>query len=274
MPDTKPMQYRIVDRSSGARGDERDRVIAALRATPASVAPKYFYDELGCALYGAICRLPEYYPTRTEVAIFRDHRLDIAQAVGNARQFVDLGAGDCCKAQAWLPFITPSRYIAVDIAGPEIDRALARMAPDYPEIEMIGVIADFASGLPIDDVLDSRAATFFYPGSSIGNFTPGEALEFLGTIHAKCDFELDGFVHRGFYNEALGRVEMHLEALRDQSVRIGDRTRRFAKGERIHTENSYKYRAPEFEALLRSAGFTSVAHWASPDEGFFVFYAS
>src|SRR5258708_11445066 len=187
MPDTKPMQYRIVDRSSGARGDERDRVIAALRATPASVAPKYFYDELGCALYGAICRLPEYYPTRTEVAIFRDHRLDIPQAVGNARQFVDLGAGDCCKAQAWLPFITPSRYIAVDIAGPELDRALARMAPDYPEIEMIGVIADFARGLPIDDVLDSRAATFFYPGSSIGNFTPGEALEFLGTIHAKCE---------------------------------------------------------------------------------------
>ena len=323
MPDTKPMQYRIVDRSSVDRGDERDRVIAALLATPASVAPKYFYDELGCALYGAICRLPEYYPTRTEVAIFRDHRLDIAQAIGSARQFVDLGAGDCCKAQAWLPFVTPSRYIAVDIAGPEIERALARMSPDYPEIEMIGVIADFASGLPIDDVLDSRAATFFYPGSSIGNFTPGEALDFLHTIRTKCeprpgsglligvdgkkgkavldaayddalgvtaafnrnallhlnsrfgfDFELDGFVHRGFYNEALGRVEMHLEALRDQSVRVGDRTRRFARGERIHTENSYKYRAPEFESLLRSAGFTSVAHWASPDEGFFVFYAA
>src|SRR5258708_21036726 len=86
MTDTKPMQYRIVDRSSGARGDERDRVIAALRATPASVAPKYFYDELGCALHGAICRLPEHYPTRTDVAIFRDPRLDIAQPDANARQ--------------------------------------------------------------------------------------------------------------------------------------------------------------------------------------------
>jgi L-histidine N-alpha-methyltransferase len=293
MPDTKPMQYRIVDRSTVDRGDERDRVSAALLGTPASIAPKYFYDELGCALYGAICRLPEYYPTRTEVAIFRDHRLDIAQAIGSARQFVDLGAGDCCKAQAWLPFVTPSRYIAVDIAGPEIERALARMSPDYPEIEMIGVIADFASGLPIDDVLDSRAATFFYPGSSIGNFTPGEALDFLHTIRTKCEprpgsgllIGVDGkkgkAVLDAAYDDALGvtaafnrNALLHLEALRDQSVRIGDRTRRFARGERIHTENSYKYRAPEFESLLRSAGFTSVAHWASPDEGFFVFYAS
>jgi uncharacterized SAM-dependent methyltransferase len=188
---------------------------------------------------------------------------------------------------------------------------------------MIGVVADFAGGLPIDDVLDSRAATFFYPGSSIGNFTPDETLDFLRTVRLKCagrarsgllvgvdakkgkpvldaayddalgvtaafnrnallhlnarfgfDFALDGFVHRGFYNESLGRVEMHLEALRDQSVRIDARTRRFAKGERIHTENSYKYRAGEFEKLLRSAGFEAVTHWASPDEGFFVFYAS
>jgi dimethylhistidine N-methyltransferase len=317
------MQYRIIDRSTGDRAGERERVIEELLASPARIAPKYFYDELGCALYGAICRLPEYYPTRTEVAIFRDHRLEIAAAIGSGQQFVDLGAGDCCKAQSWLPFINPSRYIAVDIAGAEIERALARMAPDYPEIEMIGVIADFAGGLPIDDVLDSRAATFFYPGSSIGNFTPDEALDFLRTVRAKCeararsglligvdgkkgkpvldaayddalgvtaafnrnallhlnarfgfDFALDGFVHRGFYNESLGRVEMHLEALRDQSVRIGARARRFAKGERIHTENSYKYRAGEFEKLLRSAGFEAVTHWASPDEGFFVFYAA
>src|SRR5258708_18765142 len=136
------MQYRILRRLQDDRAGERERVIAALIASPASISPKYFYDDLGCALYGAICRLPEYYPTRTEVAIFRDHRLDIAQAIGGARQFVDLGAGDCCKAQAWLPFVTPSRYIAVDIAGPEIERALARMARGYPEIEVSGAVAD------------------------------------------------------------------------------------------------------------------------------------
>jgi uncharacterized SAM-dependent methyltransferase len=67
---------------------------------------------------------------------------------------------------------------------------------------------------------------------------------------------------------------MHLEALRDQEVHLGDRTRRFAKGERIHTENSYKYRADEFERVLRDAGFASVRRWQSPDAGYFVFYAA
>ncbi len=323
MPDAKPIQYRIVDRSTPGNGDERSRVIEALFETPARIEPKYFYDELGCALYGAICRLPEYYPTRTEEALFREHRSEIADAIGKKRQFVDLGAGDCCKAQSWLAFVSPARYIAVDIAGPEIERALARMAPDFPEVEMIGVIADFATGLPVDDLLDERGVTFFYPGSSIGNFTPGEALVFLKTLRGHCasrrgsglligvdgkkakhvldaayddalgvtaafnrnallhlntrygfDFDLEGFVHRGFYHAAEGRVEMHLESLRAQTVHLDGRARAFAAGERIHTENSYKYHAEDFARLLREAGFASVRQWSSTDGGYFVFYAA
>jgi dimethylhistidine N-methyltransferase len=160
--------------------------VAALMASPATIAPKYFYDELGCALYGAICRLPEYYPTRTEGEIFRDNRLQIAAAIGRGKQFVDLGAGDCCKAQSWLSFISPSRYIAVDIAGAELESALSRMAPDFPEVEMLGVVADFTAGLPLADVLDDRPVTFFYPGSSIGNFTPEEAAAFLSRVREHC----------------------------------------------------------------------------------------
>jgi len=117
MPDDKPAGSRIVDRSRAAQRDERAEVVAGLLARPATVAPRYFYDELGCALYSAICRLPEYYPTRTEVALFRERRGEIAEAAGAVRQFVDLGAGDCCKAQSWLPFLEPARYIAVDIAA-------------------------------------------------------------------------------------------------------------------------------------------------------------
>ncbi|HUP30648.1 MAG TPA: L-histidine N(alpha)-methyltransferase [Usitatibacter sp.] len=322
MPDGKPIQYRIVDRSPGADAGERERVVASLLASPAVIAPKYFYDDLGCALYGAICRLPEYYPTRTEIALFREHRQEIAEAVGREKQFVDLGAGDCCKGQAWLPFLSPVRYIAVDIAAAELERSLARMAPDFPEVEMVGVVADFSLGLPLEGILDHRSATFFYPGSSIGNFNPAEAVVFLERIRAHCatrpgsgllvgvdgkkekarldaayddalgvtaafnrnallhlnsrfgfDFRLDRFEHRGFYNEAEGRIEMHLEAIEDQAVALGTAVRRFARGERIHTENSYKYGAAEFESLLRAAGFSSVRHWSSPDQGYFVFYA-
>jgi dimethylhistidine N-methyltransferase len=323
VPDSKPVQYRIVDRSTEDAAADREQVIRDLMGSPAIIAPKYFYDELGCALYGAICQLPEYYPTRTEIALFREHRGEMAEAIGHGRQFVDLGAGDCCKGQGWLPFTNPARYVAVDIAASELEKALARMAPDFPEIEMIGVIADFTRGLPLDGVLDSRSATFFYPGSSIGNFTPEEAVTFLATVKAHCatrpgsglligvdgkkdsstldaayddelgvtaafnrnvllhlnrrfgfDFALDGFRHHGFYNAPGGRVEMHLEALREQSVRLDGRIRKFAAGERIHTENSYKYRPGEFELLLRKAGFAASRRWSSAGEGYSVFYAS
>jgi len=88
------------------------------------------------------------------------------------------------------------------------------------------------------------------------------------------DFDLDGFIHRGFYNEAQGRIEMHLESVRRQTVSLGTVKRRFAPRERIHTENSYKYHAAEFEELLRGVGFGSVRHWSSEDGGYLVFYAS
>ena len=324
MPDDKPIAARIVDRSAPAEVDERAEVVARLRASPASIAPRYFYDELGCALYGAICQLAEYYPTRTEVALFREHRNEIAETVGCGRQFVDLGAGDCCKAQSWLPFLEVARYVAVDIAAPEIRRAFERMAPEFPAVEMVGVVADFAHGLPLEGILDPRPALFFYPGSSIGNFTPAEAVAFLARIHAHCaprpgsglligvdakkdraildaayddslgvtaafnrnmlshlnrrfgfDFLVNAWHHRGFYNEAQGRIEMHLQAASAQAVHLGGGVvRSFAAGERIHTENSYKYHAPEFEALLRQAGFTAIRRWASPGETYFVFHAS
>jgi dimethylhistidine N-methyltransferase len=314
---------RIINRVAAGSVDELGSVIAGLTASPATLSPKYFYDELGCALYGAICRLPEYYPTRTETALFREHRAEIAAAMGGGRQFVDLGSGDCCKAMAWLPFVSPRRYIAVDIAEAEIHRALTGMARDLPDLELVGVVTDFSRTLDLEGVLDGNAATFFYPGSSIGNFTPAAALEFLRQVKAYCDpragsgllvgvdgkkspavldaayddalgvtaafnrnallhlnrrfgfdFALDGFVHRGFYNAEQGRVEMHLESLRDQAVDLAGQSRRFAARERIHTENSYKYHPAEFEALLLGAGFGSVRRWSSPDEGYFVFYAA
>jgi len=178
--------YRIVDRLVRDPAAERRALVAGLTARPAAIAPKYFYDPLGCALFGAICELAEYYPTRTERTIMRDHRASIVRHIGQGKQFVDLGAGDCRKALAWLPFVTPLRYVAVDIARAEIDAALARMAPDFPDVEMLGVVADFAHGLDLSRDLTSAPVTFFYPGSSIGNFAPAQALRFLQVIRAHC----------------------------------------------------------------------------------------
>ncbi|MDX2220133.1 MAG: L-histidine N(alpha)-methyltransferase [Burkholderiales bacterium] len=315
--------YRVVRRVTEDPDSERKRLIEGLTATRPSLSPKYFYDELGCALYGAICQLPEYYPTRIERSIFETHRDAIAQTAGENKQFVDLGAGDCRKAQDWFPFVLPRRYLAVDIAGPEIESALARLSIEVPDMELLGVEMDFSASLDLNDLLTNDAATFFYPGSSIGNFAPAEALAFLLRIFALCatrpgsglligvdakkpvptlvaayddalgvtaafnrnvllhlnrrfgfDFDLNGFCHRGLYNEAEGRIEMHLESLREQVVSLGaGHHRSFRVGERIHTENSYKYTATEFADLLAKAGFSDVSRWTDRDEQFNVFYA-
>ena len=314
---------RIVDRLRRDPDAERRALAAGLTATPASIPPKYFYDAVGCALYGAICELPEYYPTRTERAIFAEHREAIAGALGRGRQFVDLGAGDCGKALRWLPLVAPARYVAVDFAGDEIGAALAKMAPDFPGVELAGVVTDFTRGLDLDADLTAGPATFFYPGSSIGNFTPAEALAFLRDIRRHCaarpgsglligvdtkkdkarlddayddavgvtaafnrnvlahvnrilgsDFRPEAFAHRGFYDADAGRIEMHLEATAPQRVRLPGATRTFAAGERIHTENSYKYAPTEFAAMLAAAGFADVRCWQDAHGDFAVFHTA
>ena len=322
MPDGKPAAWRIVDRLEAGERDERADVVAALIGSPASIAPKYFYDELGCALYGAITRLPEYYLTRTEAALFAAQADGISLCLGSGRQFVDLGAGDSRKAQEWLARISPARYIAVDIARDEMERSLARLSAELPGIDLVGVATDFTRGLPLEGVLDDMPATFFYPGSSIGNFTPDEAVQFISRIRSHCeprpgsglliavdgkkekrrldlayddplgvtaafnlnvlrhlnrrfgfDFHTEHFVHRGFYAEARGRIEMHLQAVTDHVVKLGGAQREFNAGERIHTESSYKYHAEEFEALLARAGFRDVRRWSSETDAYYVFYA-
>jgi len=159
---------------------------AALLAARATIAPKYFYDALGCALFTAICELPEYYPTRTERAIFTRHRSDIATAIGAGKQLVDLGAGDCAKAAAWLPVLAPSRYVAVDIAADTLHAALGRLALEHPELDVRGVVADFTHGLDLAGELGDAPVTFFYPGSSIGNFAPEDAGMFLMDVQRHC----------------------------------------------------------------------------------------
>ncbi len=311
--------FRIVNRLAIDQVAERVRLVAGLRATYATIEPKYFYDELGCALYAAICQLDEYYPTRTERAIFQSFRSEIAEAVGLGGTFVDMGAGDCCKAMSWLPYLQPARYLAVDIAGPTMETSLTNMAPEFPEIDMVGLITDFSEQLELPVELVDGRTTLFYPGSSIGNFTPVNAVKFLRQMRryatnglligvdakkekAKLDAayadalgvtaafnlnalrhinrELDSdFVesrwkHVGQYNEALGRIEMHLESLETQQVNIDGVARSFAAGERIHSENSYKYSQAEFEAMLQEAGFINVRVWTDPQQAFWVFWAS
>lgn len=316
------MSQRIVDRLVHDPAGERAALIAGLRATPASIPPKYFYDALGSALFGAICELPEYYPTRTERAIFGLYRDAIAQAIGIGADLVDLGSGDSRKAEEWFAVLRPRRYVAVDIAASQIERSLARLSSEFPDVDLVGVVTDFTSGLDVRDVLGPGARVFFYPGSSIGNFAPEQALEFLRTMRLHCeghagsglligvdtkkavarlhaayddrlgvtalfnrnvlnhvnrlldsDFDPAAFAHVAFYNADVGRIEMHLEAIRSMAVMLDGEPRRFVAGDRIHTENSYKYAPEEFDGLLANAGFAFRRVWQDPARDFAVFWA-
>ncbi|QNA88649.1 L-histidine N(alpha)-methyltransferase [Massilia sp. Dwa41.01b] len=293
---------------------------AGLAAEAACISPKFLYDALGSKLFEAICELPEYYPTRTEGAIFERHGAEIAQACGAGTTLIDLGAGNCAKAAALFPLLRPSQYVAVDISTDFVSEALARLRQRFPHIAMSALGQDFSSGLRLPDSVRAERRLFFYPGSSLGNFTPAEARAFLRRLRGQCgldgalligidlakekalldaayddelgvtaafnlnvlrhvnrllgaDFDVRRWRHAGFYNEALGRVEMHLEAREAQRVRWPGGGRSFAAGERIHTENSYKYRQADAIALLEQSGFEATRVWLDPRRWFAVIHA-
>ena len=297
---------------------------AGLVAQPASVPPKFFYDALGSRLFDAITELAEYYPTRTEAAILRNHGPAIAAAArahaGAAPALVDLGAGNCAKAAGLFGALQPRRYVAVDISVAFLREALARLQQQHPQITMAGVGLDFSARFVLPAGVLDGPALVFYPGSSIGNFHPEEALRLLRDCRAVAaggalligvdlvkpqavldaayddalgvtaafnlnllqhlnrllgtDFDPRQWQHVAGYNAAASRIEMHLQARSRQAVRWPGGERVFAAGERIHTENSYKWTPQAFEALLRDAGYTRLQRWSDEREWFAVYLAA
>ena len=165
---------------------ERAEIEAALLRQPASAAPKYFYDRLGSHLFEAITELPEYYPTRTEAAIFAAHGAAMAECIGAGSTLIDLGAGNCAKATRLFPLLEPQRYVAIDISVDFLHEALKRVQREHPQLDVLGLGQDFSARLQLPDaVCAGTPPVFFYPGSSIGNFTPTEALAFLARVRAQ-----------------------------------------------------------------------------------------
>jgi dimethylhistidine N-methyltransferase len=296
---------------------------AGLLRPEAAVSPKFLYDALGSRLFDAITELDEYYPTRTEAAIFDTHRAAIAHAVHQhlpaGLTLVDLGAGNGAKAAGFFASVRPARYLALDISVDFLRSALGALQQQHPQIAMMGVGLDFSARLALPASLLQGPSLVFYPGSSIGNFGPDEALRLLRQVHALCaggslligvdlvkpasllvpayddalgvtaafnlnllrhlnrligsDFDPRAWQHVALFDTAASRIEMHLQSRQAQWVRWPGGGRQFVAGERIHTENSYKWLRSDFEALLRDAGFARQQTWTDVDGWFAVVLA-
>ncbi len=295
-----------------------DHVVAGLGDTPKWLSAKYFYDAAGSDLFEQITDLPEYYPTRTELSILHKYAGEMAGYVPLSAALVEFGTGSTKKARILIE-ATPQLafYVPVDISAEFLASEAAAVRRDIPWIAVLPVAADFTRDFDLPSQIRNRPRVGFFPGSTIGNFEPQDAAEFLrqagrilgpgstmivgvdrikdeavlnaayddaAGVTAKFnlniltrmnrelggDFDLSSFRHRAFYNSKAHRIEMHLESLRDQPVRVAGHSFHFAKGETIHTENSYKYTVESFRALAREAGWSPVATWTDERDYFAV----
>jgi dimethylhistidine N-methyltransferase len=206
---------------------------AALAEQPHSISPKYFYDERGSQLFDRICELPEYYPTRTEVAILTAHAREIAACMGPRAEIVEFGAGSLRKVRLLLDALDrPARYLPIDISGEHLAGAAALLQRDYPGLQVQPVVADYTQRLLLPAPLPGAGQRVgFFPGSTIGNFTPEEAVQFLavaaqvlrgGALLLGVDLVKDPAVLHAAYNDAQGvTAEFNLNLLARANRELG-----------------------------------------------------
>lgn len=166
-----------------------DEITEGLLQQPATISPKYFYDQLGSELFESITRLPEYYPTRTEHAVMQQHAAAIADAVGHGRTLIELGAGNCEKARTLCRTLAPACFVGVDISADFLQDAVARMREEFPGMDARAVGADMTRGVTLPADIPRTGRLVFYPGSSIGNFDPPHALMLLEQMRDLVDGE-------------------------------------------------------------------------------------
>lgn len=298
-----------------------EEVQEGLSACPKNLPPKLFYDTHGSHLFERITELPEYYLTRTERAIFQEYAGEIVDQAGSNLTLVELGAGSASKTRILVETLARRQlrvgFYPVDVSGSALKAAVVSLNGHIRNLRVHPIVADYSKQLPPLKISGRKLVLFI--GSSIGNFEPKEAEEFLKRVHASLapndallvgfdmvksagflhaayndaqgvtaefnknvlarinrelggEFDLDAFQHVAFWNPKMSRIEMHLESLRRQKVWIRDldRSFEFGKGERIHTENSYKYTPRSIGHIMRKGGFHVEKRWADARRWFSV----
>ncbi|CAH1202319.1 Dimethylhistidine N-methyltransferase [Candidatus Nitrotoga sp. BS] len=191
-------------------------VCAGLRQQQRSIPPKYFYDAQGAALFEQICETAEYYPTRTETAILEQYSVEMMGLISQPCAFVEFGCGSAVKTPLLMRHLDASAVcVLIDICEPQLEQTEARLAAQFPKIEILAVCADYTQleALPLPVSNDLRPVIFF-PGSTIGNYTPEEAQHLLrkaakligpnGSMLIGVDCKKDPAVFNAAYNDKSG----------------------------------------------------------------------
>jgi L-histidine N-alpha-methyltransferase len=286
-----------------------------LRKSPKELQSKYLYDDLGSSLFEAICRLPWYRITRSELELLVRHAPQIVSLLREPTTLVELGCGSGEKISIMIDAIAGADQTAslhlIDISE-EALRQSARAVSGSAHVSVVGHRSTYEDGLRQAAAAREPDGTMLVLllGSNVGNFDEPAAGEFLATIRqclragdafllgadlvkpeaelllayddplgvtaafnknllARINHELGGafdltaFDHRAVWNAALRRVEMHLVSRCEQEVRVAaaDITVRFASGETIWTESSYKYEPEEVLAMGVRARFEPRRQW-------------
>ncbi|MBI1395948.1 MAG: L-histidine N(alpha)-methyltransferase [Betaproteobacteria bacterium] len=288
-----------------------------------SVPSLWLYDFRGSELFEEITHLEEYYPTRTEIGLLENHAADIATRIGPGATVVEIGSGSSRKTPLLLSRMQQLRaYVPIDISDEFLHESIEQLRKHLPDLPCHPVAADFTQPRQlraVTEVLPSEGPCVgFFPGSTIGNFTPEVAtrllrqfadmlgphswlivgvdstrdekvlvpayddargvtaefnLNLLRRINRELEgtFDVEAFHHEARFNAERGRMEMHLVSRAEQHPRVLGRSFRFASGESIHTENSYKYSVQEFAQMAYAGGWRSETRFAGSDDGFGLF---
>ncbi|MCB1792577.1 MAG: L-histidine N(alpha)-methyltransferase [Gammaproteobacteria bacterium] len=176
-----PQAVTFYDAHPGT-ADLRAEVLSGLSAETRAIPAKFFYDERGSALFDRICELPEYYQTRTEMAILRRALADLVELIGPQSLLIELGSGASRKVRLLLEELRPRGYVGVDISKEFLLSSTRRLAHDYPWLDVHAACVDFSAGLELPACGDAARKVAFFPGSSIGNFDPDEAVSLLRDV--------------------------------------------------------------------------------------------
>ncbi len=211
------MQHRahalcVAEGAATSLAESQQEILAGLTARQKRLSPRFLYDERGSELFDEICALPEYYQTRTELALLHDHAADIAALAGPRAEVVELGAGSSLKARLLLGALeAPARYLPVDISADYLAQQAADVAAAFPHVGVHPIVADFTQ--PFTLPIDATRMLVFFPGSTIGNLSRMHASALLKSLAARMqgatlligvDACHDPVILRAAYNDSRG----------------------------------------------------------------------